>query len=60
MNTKAAVARKASHPLTIEIVELGGPKEGEVLVELKATGMQTTEYGLGQRCHLIPMMLKTT
>jgi Zn-dependent alcohol dehydrogenase len=31
-------------PLTIEEVELGGPREGEVLVEIKATGICHTDY----------------
>ncbi|MCB2003026.1 MAG: S-(hydroxymethyl)glutathione dehydrogenase, partial [Rhodoferax sp.] len=37
MKTKAAVAWKAATPLTIETVDLDGPKFGEVLVEIKAT-----------------------
>ncbi|CAL61249.1 Alcohol dehydrogenase class-3 (Alcohol dehydrogenase class-III) (S-(hydroxymethyl)glutathione dehydrogenase) (Glutathione-dependent formaldehyde dehydrogenase) (FDH) (FALDH) [Herminiimonas arsenicoxydans] len=44
MKTKAAVAWKAGQPLTIEEVELGGPREGEVLVEIKATGICHTDY----------------
>jgi S-(hydroxymethyl)glutathione dehydrogenase/alcohol dehydrogenase len=44
MKTKAAVAWKAGHPLTIEEVELQGPKAGEVLVEVKATGICHTDY----------------
>lgn len=44
MKTKAAVAWKAGSPLTIETVDLAGPKEGEVLVELKATGICHTDY----------------
>ena len=43
MKTKAAVAWQAGKPLTIEEVELEGPKEGEVLVELKATGICHTD-----------------
>ncbi len=43
MKIKAAVARAANAPLTIEEVELEGPKEGEVLVELKATGVCHTD-----------------
>ncbi|MFX5839823.1 alcohol dehydrogenase, partial [Acinetobacter baumannii] len=31
MKTRAAVAWKAGQPLTIEIVDLAGPKAGEVL-----------------------------
>ena len=44
MKTKAAVAWKASAPLTIEEVDLAGPREGEVLVEIKATGICHTDY----------------
>jgi S-(hydroxymethyl)glutathione dehydrogenase/alcohol dehydrogenase len=44
MKTKAAIAWKAGQPLTIEEVELQGPKEGEVLVEIKATGICHTDY----------------
>ena len=47
MKTKAAVAHKAGAPLTIETVEVGGPKAGEVLVEIKATGIcHTDEFTL--------------
>jgi len=44
IKTQAAVAWKAGAPLTIEEVELEGPKAGEVLVELKATGICHTDY----------------
>ncbi|TEA70327.1 S-(hydroxymethyl)glutathione dehydrogenase, partial [Allopusillimonas ginsengisoli] len=44
MKTKAAIAWKAGAPLTIEDVELSGPKAGEVLVEIKATGICHTDY----------------
>jgi S-(hydroxymethyl)glutathione dehydrogenase / alcohol dehydrogenase len=44
MKTKAAVAWKAGAPLTIETVDLAGPRAGEVLVELKATGICHTDY----------------
>lgn len=44
MKTKAAIAWKAGAPLTIEDVELEGPKAGEVLVEIKATGICHTDY----------------
>jgi len=43
MQVKAAVAQKASAPLTIETVDLDGPKAGEVLVEIKATGICHTD-----------------
>ncbi len=38
MDVRAAVATKAGAPLTIETVQLDGPRAGEVLVEIKATG----------------------
>jgi S-(hydroxymethyl)glutathione dehydrogenase / alcohol dehydrogenase len=44
MKTQAAVAWKAGSPLTIETVDLEGPREGEVLVEIKATGICHTDY----------------
>lgn len=44
MKTKAAVAWQAGQPLTIETVDLEGPKFGEVLVEIKATGICHTDY----------------
>jgi S-(hydroxymethyl)glutathione dehydrogenase / alcohol dehydrogenase len=43
MKTRAAVAYKAGTPLTIETVDLDGPRAGEVLVELKATGICHTD-----------------
>lgn len=43
MKTRAAVAYKAGAPLTIEEVDLEGPKAGEVLVENKATGICHTD-----------------
>ncbi len=43
MKTRAAVAHKAGEPLTIEEVDLEGPREGEVLVEIKATGICHTD-----------------
>ena len=43
MKTKAAVAWKAGAPLTIEEVDLAGPRAGEVLVEVKATGICHTD-----------------
>jgi len=45
MKVRAAVAHKAGAPLSIETVDLAGPKAGEVLVEIKATGIcHTDEY----------------
>ena len=43
MKVKAAVAHKAGAPLEIETVDLEGPKQGEVLVEIKATGVCHTD-----------------
>ena len=43
MKTKAAVAWEAGKPLSIEEVDLGGPKQGEVLVRLVATGVCHTD-----------------
>ena len=43
MDVKAAVAFEAGKPLTIETVHLDPPKEGEVLVEIKATGVCHTD-----------------
>jgi S-(hydroxymethyl)glutathione dehydrogenase / alcohol dehydrogenase len=44
MKTRAAVAWKAGEPLTIETVDLEPPRAGEVLVEVKATGICHTDY----------------
>jgi len=47
MQTRAAVALQAGKPLSIETVDLEGPREGEVLVEIKATGIcHTDEFTL--------------
>src|SRR5213594_2164712 len=47
MDIRAAVAHKAGAPLSIETVQLQGPKTGEVLVEIKATGIcHTDEFTL--------------
>ncbi len=43
MKTRAAVAYEAGKPLTIEQVDLDGPKLGEVLVEIKASGICHTD-----------------
>ncbi len=43
MDTRAAVAFAASEPLKVETVQLEGPKPGEVLVEIKATGICHTD-----------------
>ena len=41
--SRAAVAHQAGKPLTIETIEVEGPREGEVLVEIKATGICHTD-----------------
>ena len=47
MEVRAAVAHKAGAPLSIETVQLEGPKTGEVMVEIKATGIcHTDEFTL--------------
>lgn len=43
MKTRAAIALKAGSPLIIDEVELSGPRAGEVLVEIKATGVCHTD-----------------
>jgi|TARA_B110000495_G_scaffold77857_1_gene66847 S-(hydroxymethyl)glutathione dehydrogenase/alcohol dehydrogenase len=43
MKTKAALALKAGEDLVIEEVDLEGPREGEVLVEIMATGICHTD-----------------
>jgi S-(hydroxymethyl)glutathione dehydrogenase/alcohol dehydrogenase len=47
MKSRAAVAREAGKPLSLETVDVDGPRAGEVLVEIKATGIcHTDEYTL--------------
>ena len=47
MNVRAAVAFEAGKPLSLEQAQLEGPRAGEVLVEIKATGVcHTDEYTL--------------
>src|SRR5687767_6784328 len=43
MKVRAAVAYQAGKPLVIEEVDLAGPRAGEVLVEIKATGICHTD-----------------
>ena len=43
MDVRAAVAYAANQPLVVETVQLGGPRAGEVLVEIKATGVCHTD-----------------
>ena len=50
MKTRAAVAWEASRPLSIEEVDLEGPRKGEVLVRIVATGVcHTDAYTLSGR-----------
>src|SRR6266403_2250182 len=47
MKSRAAIAFEKTKPLTVTDVELDGPKAGEVLVEVKATGIcHTDEFTL--------------
>ena len=39
----AAIAREAGQPLSIETIQVDGPREGEVMVEIKATGVCHTD-----------------
>ena len=41
--SRAAVAHEAGKPLSIETVNVDGPREGEVLVEIRATGVCHTD-----------------
>jgi len=43
MDVRAAIALKSGAPLVVETVQLQGPKSGEVLVEIKATGICHTD-----------------
>ncbi|MDA9537033.1 alcohol dehydrogenase [Bradyrhizobium sp. CCBAU 21362] len=43
MKSRAAVAWEAKKPLSIESIEIGGLRQGEVLVEIKATGVCHTD-----------------
>lgn len=53
MKTKAAVAYAAGKPLEVTTVELDGPRAGEVLVEIKATGIcHTDEFTQIGRAHV--------
>jgi S-(hydroxymethyl)glutathione dehydrogenase/alcohol dehydrogenase len=43
LDVRAAVAHRAGAPLTIETVQLDGPKAGELLIEVRATGICHTD-----------------
>src|ERR1700759_3832009 len=44
MDVRAAVAIAAGKPLEITTVQLEGPREGEVMIEVKATGLCHTDW----------------
>ena len=53
MKTRAAVAVAAGQPLEIMEVDLDGPRQGEVLVEIMATGIcHTDAFTLSGDCLL--------
>ena len=43
MKVKAAIALEKAKPLIVDYVDLEGPKQGEVLVEIKSTGVSHTD-----------------
>ena len=43
MDVRAAVAFEAGKPLTVETVQLDGPRDGEVMIEIRATGICHTD-----------------
>ena len=43
MDIRAAVAHGAGQPLRVETIQLEGPRAGEVLVQIKATGVCHTD-----------------
>ena len=43
VESRAAIAREAGQPLSIETIRVDGPREGEVMVEIKATGVCHTD-----------------
>ena len=47
MKVKAAIATKAGAPLSIETVDLDGPRAGEVLVDVDGTEMQVPMDAIG-------------
>ena len=57
MDVKAAVAYQAGAPLVIETVQLQGPKFGEVLVEIKATGICHTDESVSYTHLTLPTIL---
>ena len=56
MKVRAAVAWEAGKPLEIEEIELDGPKAGECLVRLAATGVCHTDvYTLSGKGSVNPL-----
>ena len=52
IKSKAAVAYKAGAPLSVEMVNVALPKDNEVLIEIKATGIcHTDAFTLSGRIH---------
>ena len=43
VQSRAAVAHKAGAPLSIETINVDGPRAGEVMVQMKATGLCHTD-----------------
>ncbi|HSN72119.1 MAG TPA: alcohol dehydrogenase catalytic domain-containing protein, partial [Steroidobacteraceae bacterium] len=43
MKSRAAIATGAGQPLVVDTVEVDGPREGEVMVEIRATGICHTD-----------------
>ena len=56
MKTRAAVAWEANKPLTIETVDLEGPKPGEVLLETPYDGSLDNPFQLSQLVQSIPAL----
>ncbi|AUX78385.1 Zn-dependent alcohol dehydrogenase GroES-like domain-containing protein (plasmid) [Sinorhizobium fredii] len=55
MDVRAAVAVQAGKPLEVMTVQLEGPQAGEVLVEVKATGIcHTDNFALSGRTRAVP------
>ena len=59
MKTRAAIAWKANAPLTTETVDLAGPKAGEVLVEVKATGICHTDWYMEGKINIDDLITHT-
>ncbi|MBU1154963.1 MAG: Zn-dependent alcohol dehydrogenase [Proteobacteria bacterium] len=54
MKTKAAVLYEYKQPLIIEELDLDGPKQGEVLVEIKAAGLCHTDLSIMRGVYTVP------